>query len=367
MNANRELLYQIALTSTPLVGPVLAKNLVSYCGSASAVFESSGSSLLKIPGIGRKIINNLRRTEVLQAADKELDYLIRHNITPLFYTESDYPHRLKHFNDSPALLYYRGTANLNAPRTLAIVGTRKPTPRGIAFCEELIEGLLPYRPLIISGLAYGIDVTAHRKCLRFSLENIAVIGHGHSTVYPAAHRKVAAEIENCGGILTEFSSGTKPDKENFPMRNRIISGMADAVVVIETARSGGSMITAELANQYNKDVFALPGRVQDAKSAGCNQLIKTHKAALIESAADIGYIMRWEKLDSPRTGQIPLFADLSEGEKAIVMLLKERESLGIDQLAYTLQKNPGEMARLLLGLEMKGILRTIPGNRFVLL
>ncbi len=362
-----ELLHRIALTQTPLVGAILAKNLISYCGSAQAVYQTSSSALLKIPGIGEKIIKNIQDARLLKAAERELSFIINNDIQTLFYADKDYPGRLKHFNDAPVMLFYKGTANLNAVRTVAIVGTRKPTPRGVAACEELIEGLFSFKPLIISGLAYGIDITAHRKCLQLAIENIAVTGHGHATVYPASHKTTALKIIKNGGVLTEFTSHTKPGKENFPMRNRIIAGLADAIIVVETARTGGSMITAELGNFYNKDVFAIPGRLQDEKSAGCNLLIKSHRAALLESAADIAYVMRWEELDNKKNRQIPLFADLSIDEIKVVDLLREKESLSIDYIAFALKKNPSQMAGLMLQLEMKGIIKSMPGNQIILL
>jgi DNA processing protein len=362
-----ELLHRIALTRIPLVGAVTAKNLISYCGSAEAVFREKKGRLLKIPGVGEKIIRNLKSPELLSQTEPELKFIRNNGIKVYFYADKDYPHRLKHFNDAPPLLYYKGNADLNARRTVAIVGTRKPSPQGVAICQEIVQGLQAYNPLLVSGLAYGIDITAHRKCLELSMENIAVVGHGLSTIYPAQHKRTAQEIISCGGLLTEFSSTTKPDRENFPMRNRIIAGLADAVIVIETARSGGSMITAEIANSYNKDVFAVPGRLKDPNSQGCNHLIKTHKAALIESAADLGYIMRWEVLDQKKAAQTTLFQDLNETEKDVLALLRKNESLGIDHIAYSLKKQPSEMAGIMLSLEFKGIVKSIPGNRFVII
>lgn len=365
MCTDLELLHRIALTRIPLVGAITAKNLISYCGSAEAVFREKTARLLKIPGVGEKIIANLRSSDLLNASEIELKFIRDNGVQALFYADKDYPSRLRHFNDAPILLYYKGNANLNESRTVAIVGTRKPTHRGIAACEEIVDGLKAFEPLIISGLAYGIDVTAHRKSIDLKLPNIAVVGHGLSTIYPAAHRNTAREIISCGGILTEFTSQTKPDRENFPMRNRIIAGMADAVIVIETARSGGSMITAEIANNYNKDVFALPGRINDPNAQGCNHLIKTHKAALIESAKDIGYIMRWEAMDQQQNRQTQLFPELSETEQSIMELLNEKDTLGIDHLAYSLKKSPSEMAALMLELEFKGLVKSVPGNRYL--
>ena len=288
-----------------------------------------------------------------------------HGIRPLFYLDDDYPQRLKHYPDSPTMLYYKGNAALNVPRMVAIVGTRRPSSQGIHACEELVGGLQPYDVTIVSGLAYGIDISAHRKCLSLSIPTIGVLGHGLERIYPAQHQSVARAMSDSGGLLSEYPSQTLPDREHFPMRNRIIAGLCDALVVVETRKKGGSMISAHIANDYNKDVFAFPGRVKDSCSEGCNALIKSHKAALIESAEDIAYIMRWEE-NSPQAVQKQLFVELTEAEKIIVDLLGQYEPIGIDQLTNKLKISNSQMASLLLGLEFKGIIRALPGKQFVL-
>jgi DNA processing protein len=362
-----DLLYKIAITRIPSVGAVTARNLISYCGSPRAVFEARKRELLSIPGVGEHTARNVLRKEALLEAETEIKFLEKHDIQPLFYMDEDYPGRLRHYPDCPILLYYRGKADLNAERIVAIVGTRRPTPQGRSCCEALVEGLLPYNVLIVSGLAFGIDITAHRQCLKVGVPTVGVLGHGLNRIYPPQHLGVAEQMIRAGGLLTEYPSHVKPDREHFPMRNRIIAGMCDALVVVETARRGGSMISAEIANSYNKDVFAVPGRLHDRQSMGCNHLIKTHKAALLESADDIGYIMRWEEQSGNPPAQPSLFVELTEEEKIIVDLLRQVETASIDELTFHTQMVNSAMASLLLNLEFKGLIKTLPGKRYTLL
>ena len=361
-----ELLYKVAITLIPNVGPVTTRNLVSYCGGVKAIFEARKRELLKVPGIGHHIADNIVNQDVLGRAEEELRFIDKHGIRALFYLDDDYPRRLRHYPDSPAVLYYKGSADLNAGRVVAIVGTRSPSVHGVHTCEELIEGLKPYGAIIISGLAYGIDITAHRKCLNLQIPTIGVLGHGLQRIYPPQHQAVARAMAKDGGLLSEYPGPTLPDREHFPMRNRIIAGLCDALVVVETKRRGGSMISAHIANDYNKDVFAVPGRIKDSCSEGCNHLIKTHKAALIESAADIAYVMRWEEPGAPKAIQKQLFVELTAAEKIVVDLLNQYEAIGIDQLTGTMQVANSQMASLLLELEFKGIIRALPGKRYVL-
>lgn len=362
----RELLYQIAITKIPLVGAVTAKNLIGYCGGVQAVFEAKKKELVKIPGIGESIADNIIKQDVLRQAEEELRFIEKNGVQPIFYLDKDYPKRLKHHHDSPLLLFYQGTSNLNLDRTVAIVGTRQPTVQGKIICEEIVEGLRPYKPLIISGLAYGIDITAHQKALDCGLETIGVLGHGLGRIYPASHRRTAQKMISQGGLLSEYTSSVGPDREHFPMRNRIVAALCDALIVIETAKKGGSIITAKLADKYSKDVFAVPGRLRDEKSEGCNHLIKSHKASLIESAEDIAYVLRWEKENGQRVQQQELFVELSEQEKKVIDYLNEAEEAGIDRLTADTSIGNSEMAALLLNLEFKGMVKTLPGKRYVL-
>jgi DNA processing protein len=362
-----DLLYRVALTFIPKVGAVTARNLMSYCGSAKGVFEASTKELLKIPGVGRQITENIRSKTALDCAEREIEFMEQQGIRPIFYLDEDYPKRLKHLPDSPPLLYYRGEASLNPERSVAIVGTRRPSPLGIRHCEDLVEGLREYGVTIVSGLAFGIDVAAHRACLQSEIPTIGVVAHGLGNIYPPQHRSVAVRmVEEGGGVLSEYPSDTPPDRERFPMRNRIIAGLCDALIVVETKERGGSMISAKMANDYHKDVFAVPGRINDRQSAGCNLLIKSHRAALLESADDIAYVMRWDK-DSQKKGvQTALFTDLSEQEEGVVEVLRERELLGIDHLSQLTQRTNSELVRLLLELEFKGIVQSLPGKQYML-
>lgn len=364
MNSD-ELIYQIAITFLPKVGPVTAKNLISYCGGSREVFESSKNQLLKIPGVGPTLTQSILAKEVLELAEREIHFISSNNIKPLFFLDEEYPKRLLNIYDSPIMLYFKGEANLNAPRTVGIVGTRTPTPQGISNCESLVEKLKQYDVQIISGLAYGIDGTSHRSAVSNGISNIGVVAHGLDRIYPADHKALAQSMMKHGGIISEFPSNTEADKERFPMRNRIIAGMSDALIVVETAQSGGSMISADMAFNYNKDVFAFPGRVQDKYSQGCNLLIKRQKAGLIENAEDLALQMMWDKLDEEKSIQTSLFVELNDNEKRILTELQSKET-GIDELSFILQLTPSEMASMLLEMEFKGLIKSIPGKRYVL-
>ena len=363
---NDDIFYQVALTLIPKVGAVTARNLMSYCGGARAVFEATEKELKGVPGIGAQLLHNIRNSDALFMAERELDFIEAHGIQVLFYTDPGYPQRLRHLPDSPPLLYYKGNADLNAKRTVAIVGTRRPSPQGVHFCEELVEGLKPYNATVVSGLAFGIDIAAHRACIANEVPTVGCVAHGLERIYPAQHTYSALEMIENGGLLSEYPSQTKPDRERFPMRNRIIAGLCDALIVVETQRQGGSMISAKMANDYHRDVFAVPGRIRDRSSAGCNLLIKSHRANLLENVDDLAYVMRWEKSDVQQGIQRELFPDLTPGEETIVALLKQQDLLPVDQISAATQQSNSELAALLLGLEFKGVVRTLPGKRYTL-
>lgn len=357
----------MAIQKVPLVGPKTVRELMAHCGSAEAIFKTKKEKLLKIPNVGLKVAENIAAFKDFSTLEKEWAFAEKNDIRVLSYLDKNYPQRLKHFDESPVVLYAKGNANLNPNRTVGIVGTRKATAKGRAICEALVEGLQEYGVTVMSGLAYGIDVTAHRKCVDLGVPTVGVLAHGLDRIYPHAHQSVAKAMLEEGGLITEFSSGTTPDRQNFPSRNRIIAGMSDALIVVETKVSGGSVITANKANEYNKDVFAVPGRLNDEFSQGCNRLIKIHKAALLESAADIGYIMRWEKQDEETAAiQRNLFVDLSEEEEKIVAILRQSEEIGIDKLSFDLKMTTGRLAGLMLEMEFKGLVRPMPGSRYVL-
>jgi DNA processing protein len=365
---HEELQHQIALTFIPQVGSVTAKLLVSYCGGAAEVFRASKQSLLKIPGVGPQIAENICSEKPLLLAEKEVEFMEKNDMQAVFYSEENFPVRLKQLNDAPTILYFKGSSLelFNKSRVLAIVGTRNPTDYGKQCCEEFVEGMQAYSPLIVSGLAYGIDVTAHKKAVAVNIPNIGVLGHGLGMIYPDSHRSIALKMIENGGILSEFPHQTPPDRENFPMRNRIIAGLCDALLVVETIASGGSMISAKLGTQYGRDVFAVPGRTRDLMSAGCNLLIKTDRARLVESADDLAKHLNWEKSGTQKSIQKSLFLDLNETETLVVNTIRDNTEIPIDQLTFKTGLKPGELASLLLKLEFQGVLKTLPGKRYVL-
>lgn len=361
-----ELLYQIALTLIPGIGDINGKRLISYCGGLEAVFKEKKAALLKIPGIGPVTLKSILNKSVFDLAEKELRFIEKFMIQPFFFLDEKYPHRLKNCEDSPMLLYYKGNADLNDSKILSVVGTRKASTYGRKMCKEIIEDLKDLNVLIISGLAYGIDTLAHKNAVLQKLPTIGVLAHGLDRIYPAANRALAEKMLNRGGLLTEFRSKTNPDRENFPRRNRIVSGLSDATLVIESALRGGALITAEIANSYNRDVFAVPGRTTDCYSEGCNFLIKTHRAALIQSATDIKYLLGWDEDEIMTRKQQKIFVELNAEEKKIVDLLKENETLGIDQISIKLECPTSKVASTLLTLEFQGIVQCLPGKVFKL-
>ncbi len=361
------LLHQVGLTYIKNIGATLAKSLVSYFGNAEAIFNAPKAKLMKVPGIGEKTVSQMDLATVLTKAEAELKYIEKNNIDVLFYTDSRYPKRLKNCNDSPVLLYSKGNANLNMPRVISIVGTRNATEYGKQLCKQLIEELAPYNILVVSGLALGIDVAAHKDCLKYSVPTVGVLGHGLDRMYPGQNRSTAEKMVENGGLLSEYPSGTIPDRENFPQRNRIVAGMADATIVIEAGIKGGALITAEIANSYNRDVFAFPGRVGDDYSEGCNFLIRNNKAALLTGAADLAYSLGWEKPGNGGhvTEQLTLPIDLSAEEQLIFSILQQHKgAIGIDDLSIKTQMPTSVLAMNLLNMEMQGFLRSMPGKMY---
>lgn len=360
------LLHNIALTLVPGVGDVAAKKLIAYCGSAEEVFKAKKNLLLKIPGMGEMTANSLVNQAVLSRADAELNFVLKHNIEVLFYLNDNYPKRLKHCADSPIILYFKGNANLNAEKIISIVGTRKASEYGKKNTQHLVEELSAQQVTVISGLAYGIDIYAHKAAVQHHVPTVAVLAHGLDRIYPPAHKATAEKMLEHGGLLTEFMSETNPDRENFPKRNRIVAGMADAVVVVEAAISGGALITAEIANTYNRDVFAVPGRLDDVYSEGCNRLIKTNKAALIESAKDIAYLLNWSRENQKPLAQQKLFMELNPEEEILVNVLREKGNSGIDDLMLLSEFTMSKVAGLLLTLEFNGVVKSLPGKVYQL-
>ena len=366
---HNELLYQLALTQVPQVGDVQAKLMVQHLGSASAVFQAPVHVLEKIEGIGTVRAKAVKSFRDFDVAENEMRFIEKHNITPLFLTDAAYPQRLLHCYDAPTLLFYKGTADLNASKVISIVGTRTNTDYGKAFTEKLVQDLAEHHMLIVSGLAYGIDAFAHKAALKNNLPTVGVVGHGLDKVYPFAHTGLAKEmIQQGGGLLTEFFSGTKPDKHNFPLRNRVVAGLADATVVIETLVNGGSMITAKLADAYNRDVFAVPGRTIDARSAGCNYLIQHNKAIMLTDARELLTVMGWAdtKKEKPKT-QRTLFIEMTEEEKKIVALLQQKEAVHLDEINISSGLSSSAAAAAILNLELQNIVASLPGKMLKLL
>ena len=360
--------YQVALTLIQGVGPVLAKSLISYCGSAEAIFREKESKLLLIPDIGPKTAKAIITHDVFARAEEECQFIIKNKITPLFYLDKNYPKRLNNCHDAPLLLYFKGCAEFNSEKIVGIVGTRNATEYGKTITEELVTGLGASGVVIISGLAYGIDICAHKVAVKHNIPNIGVVGHGLDRIYPSNHRSTAEKMALNGGVLTEFPSGTNPDRENFPARNRIVAGLCDAIVVVESADKGGALITADVAMSYNRDVFAVPGNVNNIYSRGCNAIIRDNKAALVESSADVIRMMRWQEGDRPKKSSIQkkLFNDLSEDELQLVNLLEENGLVEADVFSWKLQLSPGKVASLLLQMELKGLVKALPGKQFQL-
>jgi DNA processing protein len=359
-----ELLYHIALTLVPNIGNIHAKALINHFGSASSVFSAKKKELDHLEGVGPIRAKSIIEFTDFNRVEEELAFIEKYKIKALLPPDKDYPHRLLNCYDSPSVLYYRGTADLNNLKILGIVGTRNNNEYGRSICEKIIEDLNDETILIVSGLAFGIDTIAHKAALKNNMETVGVVGHGLDQIYPSQNKSLAKQMTEKGGILTEFVSKTKPDKQNFPIRNRLVAGMCDAIVVVESGIKGGSLITAELANGYNKEVFAIPGRTTDTKSAGCNYLIKTNKAALITSAADILENMGWGVRKKSAVNQRQLFIELTNEEKIIVDILNGTEQVHIDELYLKSNLSSSTVSAALLTLEMQGIVCSLPGKLY---
>ncbi|MEJ7912317.1 MAG: DNA-processing protein DprA [Chitinophagaceae bacterium] len=365
---NPDLLYQLSLTLLPQVGDVHAKILIQQYGTARAVFAAKTSSLEKIEGIGSVRAQSIKQFNAFATAEKEVLFIEKYGIRPLFLTDTDYPRRLLNCYDSPTLLFYKGTANLNASKMVGIVGTRSNTEYGKAFTEQLVADLQEEEVCIVSGLAYGIDAHAHKAALNKRMPTVGVVGHGLDTIYPAANAALAKEmVKEKGGLLSEFFSKTKPDKHHFPLRNRVVAGLCDALVVVETAVKGGSMITAKLADAYNRDVFAVPGRTVDRQSEGCNYLIRSNKAQLLTGAAELVEMMGWEEKKTTPKKQRELFIELSQDEKKIVQMLQQKEAIDIDEINRCSGMSSSAVAAAILNLELQSVVGTMPGKRYKLL
>ena len=360
-----QLLYQLALTEVPNIGWVQAKILAQHFGEAEKIFKAKLSMLEKIEGIGTIKASSIKRFNDFSNAEEEIKFIEKFRIKPLFIADKGYPQRLLHCYDPPTLLFYKGSADLNAAKIIAIIGTRTHTDYSKKITDQLVEDLSAQNVLIVSGMAFGVDAIAHKAALKNNLVTVGVLGHGLDQIYPPDHSNLAKDmLKNGGGLLTEFRSQTKPDKHNFPERNRIVAGMSDATIVVESGIKGGSMVTAELANGYNKDVFAFPGKVTDNKSAGCNYLIKSNKAMLLTDAQQLIEVMGWEMRSqkSKAKSQKEIFIELSKEEKIIVDILNEKETVHIDEINLRSGLSSSAIAAAILNLELQNVVNGLPGK-----
>ncbi|MBC7605349.1 MAG: DNA-protecting protein DprA [Burkholderiales bacterium] len=361
---HEDLFYILALQKVEGVGDIVSKKLLSHFDNAASVFKASASQLASIGGIGSILLRNLKDKTIFQKAEAELKFIEKNRINVSFFQDENYPDRLKHCLDGPLLLFSSGNIQLHKRKIISIVGTRQITPYGSAFCQKLIEDLAPLNPIIVSGFAYGVDIAAHQAALDNQLQTIGVVAHGLNQIYPKVHKKYVAKVEENGGFMTEFWSSSNPDKENFVRRNRIVAGISEATIVIESADKGGSLITANMANDYNRDVFAVPGRISDKYSQGCNNLIKTQKANLIGSAADLIYQLNWD-LETPKKAiQKQLFVSLDETEQRIYDFLSQNGKELLDLIALACDLPVFKISGILLNMELKGVVRPLPGKLF---
>ncbi|NNC49621.1 MAG: DNA-protecting protein DprA [Flaviramulus sp.] len=360
-----DLLYTLALQHVPNIGDITAKRLINHCGSAELVLKEKKQNLLKIDGIGSVILSDLFKTHHLIEAEKEIEFIKTNNIKATYFKDDNYPEKLKHCIDGPLLLFQSGNINLKNQHIISIVGARKITTNGIAFCESLIDKLAPYNPIIVSGYAYGTDITAHKSAIKHNLQTIACLAHGLNTIYPKVHKKYMADMEKNGGFFTDFWSTDSFDKNNFLKRNRIIAGLSEATIVIESAEKGGSLVTADIATSYNRDVFAVPGRITDSQSVGCNNLIKYQKSHMLTTPLDVPYILNWQLEDNKKPAiQKQLFVELNPSEKIIYNYLKQNEKQQLDVIAINCELPIFKVASILLTMELKGVIRPLPGKLF---
>ncbi len=359
-----ETFYLLALQKVSLIGDINAKKLLYHFSSAKNIFGAKPHLLNKIDGIGSAIIKNLQDKKVFQLAEKEYNYILKNNLKIHAYNDDSYPERLKHCPDNPILMFSSGNIDFNNRKIISIVGTRKITHYGTDICNKLITDIAPLNPIIVSGFAYGVDIVAHKAAIENNLQTIGILAHGLDTIYPSAHKKHVAKIESNGGFMTEFWSGSKPDRENFVKRNRIVAGISEATIVIESANKGGSLITANLANDYNRDVFAVPGRTTDTYSQGCNTLIKTQKAHLLNGAEDLIYILNWNIYEKPKPVQKQLFVNLDDNEQKIFDFLSANGKELLDIISLKCGLSIHNTSSTLLNMELKGVIRPLPGKLF---
>lgn len=358
-----EQLYRLALCFIDLVGPVVSRALVDHCGSAEAVFNEKTHVLQRIPRVGGERLKAIRAKDVLIRAEKELAFIESEKIDVVFFQDERYPRRLLHCPDAPVLLFIKGKVDLNPDHTVSVVGTRRQSNYGRKATEQLIQDWARYGPMIVSGLALGVDTTAHKTAIKFDCPTIAVLGHGIDRLYPHQNRSLAITLQNNGALVSEFPSGTNPDAMNFPKRNRIVAGISDATVVIEAAEKGGALITGQLASGYQRDVFALPGRVNDPMSKGCLNLIKNNEAHVITQPSDVPELLGWDAEHKEEVRQIQMPIDLSTEEAAVISTLG-RNRMEIDRISIESGMTISQLYAVLTALELRGIVRGLPGKQY---
>lgn len=356
----------LALKLAPGIGDVLAKQLISYCGSASAIFREKKGTLLKIPNIGRKTIQFLNSEDNLKAAERGLEVCQQHQVSILPYYHNEYPSRLKLVNDSPLVIYTKGETNFDDYKCVGIVGTRNATEYGKQTTERIVEELAQYKSMVVSGLAYGIDIAAHRASLKNGIPTLAILAGGLDKIYPAVHKKTAEEMLEMGGWISEYLPGTKPEAHNFPARNRIIAGIVEALIVVEAAIKGGALITANIAYSYNREVFAVPGTLEHKYSAGCNALIRAQKANIYTGVKDLDYLLGWRSEATKPLKNVRDLTNYGENEQKIMAVLSEYQAgLHLDELSWKTQISVQEAVSSLLTLEFDGLLKSMPGKKYM--
>jgi len=359
----QEILYALALQFTKGVGSVTAKKIIQIYGSATQVYHSHQKNEI-LAGINAKLFTQLFKKESLIKADQELSRAEKNNLNLIYYKDLNYPKHLLNCVDAPIVLFKDGVIEVNKfNRIISVVGTRNMTNYGQDFCKKLIADLKVYDPLIVSGFAFGVDICAHTEALKNNLSTIAVLAHGFGTLYPKEHKKYYESVKNTGGFLSEFAFNDAPYKENFLKRNRIVAGMSQATIVVESAAHGGSLVTASLANNYYKDVFALPGRATDVYSKGCNALIKNHMASLITNADDLVKQLGWEEKKEVKREVIQpqLFVDLQGDEKLVYDFLADKAK-HMDEISRDCSIPIYKIANIVFQLEMKGLIKVLPGK-----
>ncbi|OMP32168.1 DNA-processing protein DprA [Mangrovimonas sp. DI 80] len=359
-----QLLYTLALQHIPKIGDITAKKLIQHCGTAEMVLKEKPEKLLLIDGVGKLTINEFKNPKYVKEAEAEMQFIKDNGIACLYFMNDDYPEKLKHCIDGPALMFQVGNIDLKDRHIISIVGARKITNHGVAFCERLVEELAVFNPVIVSGFAYGTDITAQKAAMNHNLQTIGCLAHGLNQIYPKTHKRYMTSVESNGGFFTDFWSTDAFDRTNFLKRNRIIAGLSEATIVIESAETGGSLVTADIANSYNREVFAVSGRPTDLQSVGCNNLIKQQKAHLLSTPMDVPYILNWSIEQKPAVVQKQLFVELDEDEKKVYNYLKEHDKQLLDSIALACQLPIFKIAGILLNMELKGVVRPLPGKLF---